>query len=176
MNSNNNVIYVVFGVLLLAGLLFFAFKGCDEKPQLKESETREMKAGTPDTIKIRIVDTLWMDKRITEVIKIREEKIVQYGSDSSRFDTTITRDDSSIRVAGTTYPAIDSIKLDVASLLKYPEITRTDTIKITRVDTLQITKIIESATDVPWYDRFLVGAVTSTAVVVGLVYALGGIK
>jgi len=170
MPSNSNAIYVVLGVLLLAGLLFFAFKGCDEKPQLKETETREMRAGTPDTIKIRTVDTLWMEKRITEVIRIREEKIVQYGKDSSRFDTTITKDGSSIRVAGTTYPAIDSIKLDVATLLKYPEITKTDTILISRVDTLQITKIIESATDVPWYDRFWTGVAASAIPVIAYIF------
>jgi len=176
MPNNNKAVYLILALVVLNVIAFFVFKGCDEKPQIKESETREMKAGTPDTVTIRTVDTVWKETKTREIIRITEEKIVRYGKDSSRFDTTITKDNSSIRVAGTTFPAIDSIKLDVTSLLKFPEITHTDTVKITRIDTLQITKIITEASDVPWYDRFWVGAVTSTAVVVGLVYALGGIK
>lgn len=170
MPSNNKVIYLILAVVVFGLIVFFTLKGCDEKLQIKESESREMKAGTPDTITIRTVDTVWREKRITEVIRITEEKIVRYGKDSSRFDTTITKDDSSIRVAGTTFPAIDSLRLDVASLLKYPEITKTDTILISRVDTLQITKIIETASEVPWYDRFWTGVAASAIPVIAYIF------
>lgn len=165
---------VIFSIVLVLGIfaaiIFFGIKGCDEKTQIKESETREMKAGTPDTITIRTVDTVWKETKTREIIRITEEKIVRYGKDSSRFDTTITKDDSSIRVAGTTFPAIDSLRLDVASLLKYPEITHSDTVKITRTDTLQITKIIEAACDVPWYDRFWTGVAASAIPVIAYIF------
>lgn len=169
MSSNNNGLYLFLAFSIIGVIAFFSFRGCDDK-KTSLIESTLMKAGTPDTITIRHTDTLWMEKRITEVIRIREENIVQYGKDSSKFDTTITKDDSSIRVAGTTFPAIDSIKLDVASLLKYPEVTHTDTIKITRVDTLQITKIIETASEVPWYDRFWTGVAASAIPVITYIF------
>lgn len=175
MPNNNRGLYLFLALSVIGVITFFCFRGCEDK-KTTLLESREMRAGKADTITIRTVDTVWKETKTREIIRITEEKIVRYGKDSSRFDTTITKDYSSIRVAGTTFPAIDSLRLDVASLLKYPEITKTDTILISRVDTLQITKIIEAASDVPWYDRFWFGAVTSTAVVVGLVYAFGGVK
>ncbi len=169
-------LYFIIIVVLFGAMIFFGIKGCDEKSQTKESETRELKAGTPDTVTIRTVDTLWLEKRTRDVVYVPVEKIVRYGQDSSRFDTTIVSNHALISVGATTFPAIDSLRLDVVSSLRYPEITKTDTIKITRVDTLTTTRIIETASEVPWYDRFWVGAVTSTAVVGGLIYALGGMK
>jgi len=170
MPNNNKAVYLILALVVLNVIAFFVFKGCDEKPQIKESETREMKAGTPDTVTTRTVDTVWKETKTREIIRIREENLQQFGKDSSRFDTTVTKDGGSIRVSGTTYPAIDSIKLDVASLVKYPEITQTDTILISRVDTLQITKILESATDVPWYDRFWTGVAASAIPVIAYIF------
>jgi hypothetical protein len=170
MSNSNKTLYIILAVIAVGLLILFGLRGCENPYKKALRESTEMKAGTPDTITIRTVDTVWREKRITEVIRITEEKIVRYGKDSSRFDTTITKDDSSIRVAGTTFPAIDSLRLDVASLLKYPEITKTDTILISRVDTLQITKIIETASEVPWYDRFWTGVAASAIPVIAYIF------
>lgn len=175
MANNNNALYLVCALVLFFAIVFFSLRGCEDK-KTTVTETREMKAGTPDTITIRHTDTLWMEKRTRDVVYVPIEKIVRYGQDSSRFDTTIVSEHALISVGATTFPAIDSLRLDVASLLKYPEITKTDTIMITRIDTLTITRIIETATDLPWYDRFWIGAITSSAVVGGLIYVLGGLK
>lgn len=157
---------VIFNIVLVLGIfaaiIFFGIKGCDEKPQTKESETREMKAGTPDTITIRTVDTLWLEKRTRDVVYVPVEKIVRYGQDSSRFDTVIVADHALISVGATTFPAIDSLRLDVASIFSYPEITKTDTIKITRVDTLNITKEIYN--EPAWYETWWFGSIITTAV------------
>lgn len=139
MSINNGVIYIILFAVIAGFVVFYFFINPNQRLQ----QQIVLKSGSPDTIRISIVDTVWKETKTREIIRIKEEKIIRFNNDSSRFDTTITDDNNQIRVTGTTFPAIDSLRLEVASIIKYPEISGTDTIKITTVDTLKIQSRIE---------------------------------
>lgn len=163
--EDHSVVYILV-LWALATILFFLLKGCDSPKEQIESE---LKKGLADTVIVRTADTVWIEKHFAQVVRVPAEHITRFGADSSRFDTTVTRDSVTVRVAGTTFPAVDSLRLDLASIVHFPEVTKENNIYITRVDTLQIDRIIERATEVPWYDRFWVGAATTIALGVSII-------
>ena len=69
----------------------------------------------------------------------------------------------------TTYPATDSIRIEVEPVTIERLITRVDTLKLDRIDTLKITTTITG--DQPWYDTFLTGFITAVLVVAGVIGA-----
>ena len=106
---------------------------------------------------------------VDRFIKISEDDITNY-KDSSKFDTTIVNDSLTIRLSGTTFPAVDSLKFDVKAILRELYTNRVDSFFVFKTDTLQILKTIkdESIIEVnnPWYNTFLAGA--GTIVLIGL--------
>lgn len=131
-------------------------------------ELREHKEGKPDTVTVVKTDTVTVVKRVQEKVFVPFEKIIRYGADSSRIDTSIVMKDS-IRVhfAGTTFPAIDSLNFDISVEAPLREILREVTNTIKQTDTLKTKEVLE--VPAPWYDHFWVGAVTVITVILSVV-------
>ena len=171
MNSNSGWIFGIIAIAVLAIGGFFFAKSCNT-PETTVTETRSLTKGNEDVTAKHTTDTVYRDRYFRQYIRVPAENILQYGKDSSRFDTTVISDSLTVRVAGTTFPAIDSLRLDIASILRYPVITNTDSIFIHRVDTLTIERIIQGSADLPWYDRFWTGALTTTILGLSLIIGL----
>lgn len=145
-------------ILLLVGVLVWM---AGKKPNPKE--IWDYKEGKPDTVFVKgDPDTVYFSRVYEKIVQVPVEKIVSYGEDSSKTDTTINLDNGKLTLGLTTYPAIDSLKLDIDLLTVDREILRVDTFKITRVDTLNITK--EFYIEPAWYETWWFGSLLTTAV------------
>lgn len=159
-------IWVTAGIILLlligAALVWKAL----HKPS--PQEIREYKEGKPDTVTVVKTDTVTVVKRVQEKVFVPVEKIIRYGEDSSRIDTSIVMKDSiKVHFAGTTFPAIDSLSFDISVEAPLREILREVTNTIKQTDTLKIKEVLE--VPAPWYDHFWVGAVTVITVILSVV-------
>ena len=131
------------------------------KPNPKE--VREYKEGTPDTVFVKgDPDTVFFSRVYEKIVQVPVEKIVSFGRDSSKTDTTVNLENGTLTLGLTTYPAIESLKLDIDLLTVDREIVRVDTFKVTRVDTLNITK--EVSIEPAWYETWWFGSLLTTAV------------
>lgn len=173
-NNNYKIIWIVGAVaLLIAG--YFMLKPKEEPkiiPKTTHTETSESKhiEGLPDTTqKEGVTKTEIKYVYVDRFIKISEDKITNY-KDSSKFDTTIVNDSLTIRLTGTTFPAVDSLKFDVKAILRELYTNRVDSFFVFKTDTLQILKTIKDETFIeiknPWYNTFLAGA--GTILLIGL--------
>lgn len=125
--------------------------------------TREYKEGKPDTVIVQgDPDTVYFSRVYEKIVQVPVEKIVSFGKDSSKTDTTINLDNGKLTLGLTTYPAIESLKLDIDLLTVDREVIRVDTFKVTRVDTLNITK--EFYIEPSWYETWWFGSILTTAV------------
>jgi hypothetical protein len=158
---NNKVLIITAGIiLLLVGLLVW-FSIINNNPGQKIS--REYIKGKPDTVFVKgETDTVYFSRVYEKSVQVPLEKIVSYGKDSSKTDTTINLDNGKLTLGLTTYPAIDSLKLDIDLLTVDREILRVDTFKVTRVDTVDITK--ETYIEPAWYESWWFGSLLTTVV------------
>lgn len=158
MNKNTAIMAVL--ILLLAGaLVWVSVSNNNPNSQI----TREYKEGKPDTVIVQgDPDTVYFSRVYEKIVQVPVEKIVSFGKDSSKTDTTINLDNGKLTLGLTTYPAIESLKLDIDLLTVDREIFRTDTIKVTRIDTLNITK--EIYIEPAWYETWWFGSIITTAV------------
>lgn len=125
--------------------------------------TQEYKEGKPDTVFVKgDPDTVYFSRVYEKIVQVPVEKIISFGEDSSKTDTTISLENGKLTLGLTTYPAIDSVKLDIGLLTFDREIIRVDTLKVTRVDTLNITK--EFYIEPSWYESWWFGSILTTAV------------
>lgn len=133
------------------------------RQETPNKETREYKEGKPDTVIVQgDPDTVYFSRVYEKIVQVPVEKIVSFGKDSSKTDTTINLGNGKLTLGLTTYPAIESLKLDIDLLTVDREIFRTDTIKVTRIDTLNITK--EIYIEPAWYETWWFGSIITTAV------------
>jgi len=122
-------------ILVLAGVLVWSLT----RPNPRE--IYQYKEGKPDTVTVVKTDTVTMVKKLQEKVFVPVEKIVRYGEDSSRIDTSIVMKDSvKVHFAGTTFPAIDSLNFDISVDVPLREIFREVTNTIKQTDTLTILK------------------------------------
>lgn len=149
-------------ILVLAGVLVWSLT----RPNPRE--IYQYKEGKPDTVTVVKTDTVTMVKKVQEKVFVPVEKILRYGPDSSRIDTSIVMKDSiKVHFAGTTFPAIDSLNFDISVEAPFREILREVTNTIKQTDTLTIKEAIE--VPAPWYDHFWVGAVSVITVILSVV-------
>ncbi|GAB1348365.1 hypothetical protein MASR1M107_05770 [Ignavibacteriales bacterium] len=179
-NNNNKIIWIIGAVvLLIAG--YFLLKPKEEPkiiPKTTHTETSESthKAGIPDTThKEGVTKTEIKYVYVDRFIKISEDEILDY-KDSSMFDTTFVNDSLTIRLTGTTFPAIDSLKFDVKAIIREFYTNRVDSFFVFRTDTLQILNTIKDESFIeinnPWYNTFLAGAGTVLLIGLSIVSAL----
>lgn len=155
----NKGFWITAGIILFIVVILVLIT--NKKPNPKE--IWEYKEGKPDTVFVEgEPDTVFFSRVYEKIVQVPVEKIVSYGEDSSKTDTTINLDNGKLTLGLTTYPAIDSLKLDIDLLTVDREILRVDTIKVTRVDTLNITK--EFYIEPAWYETWWFGSLLTTAV------------
>ena len=151
----------IIGGIVLVGLLigaWFIFKPT-EKPVSTITTSTELKTGIEkDTTIPGKRDTIYVPYPVPYEKTIYVDRVVSYGKDSSKADTTLSFKEGTITVAATTYPAVEKMKFEIDFLPVLREVFHSDTIKTTRVDTL-IQRITETIIqDQPWYNTFLAGA------------------
>lgn len=153
-------------ILLLVGALVWIITS-----QPDRKETREYKEGKPDTVTVVKIDTVTVMQKVKEKVFVPVEKIVRYGEDSSRIDTSIVMKDSvKVHFAGTTFPAIDSLSFDISVDVPLREIFRDVTNTIKQTDTLTILK--ETRIEPAWYETWWFGSLVTaiaalTAIITG---------
>lgn len=132
-----------------------------KKPNPKE--IWDYKEGKPDTVFVKgDPDTVYFSRVYEKIVQVPVEKIISFGKDSSKTDTTLNLENGTLTLGLTTYPAIESLKLDIDLLTVDREVIRVDTFKVTRVDTLNITK--EILIEPSWYETWWFGSLLTTAV------------
>lgn len=155
----NKGFWITAGIILFIVMILVLIT--NKKPNPKE--IWEYKEGKPDTVFVYgEPDTVYFSRVYEKIVQVPVEKIVSYGEDSSKTDTTINLDNGKLTLGLTTYPAIDSLKLDIDLLTVDREIVRVDTFKVTRVDTLNIIK--EFYIEPAWYESWWFGSILTTAV------------
>ena len=142
---------------LLGAVIFLILR---EKPETKVTykpgkETVKLIPGVPDTVTKLVPYPIFVDR----------PKGDHFGKDSSVY--TVSKESGKVEV--TTYPATDSVRIEVEPVTIERLITRVDTLKLNRIDTLKITTTI--AGDQPWYDTFLSGFITAVLAVAGVIGA-----
>ena len=147
-------------ILTLIAVIAICLLNGKPTPEIKKvyipgKETVKYIPGTPDTV----------TKYITQKIYIEKPAGQHFGKDSSTY--TIRNEHGRAEV--TTYPATDSIRIEVEPVTIERLITRVDTLKLDRIDTLKITTTITG--DQPWYDTFLTGFITAVLAVAGVIGA-----
>jgi len=149
--------YLIIAMLLVVTVVL-TLKGCNPKEKViykPGKETVKHIPGIPDTV----------TKFVPYPVYIEKPKGDHFGKDSSVY--TVSKESGKVEV--TTYPATDSIRVEIEPVVIERLITRTDTLKIHRVDTM---KIYSTTTiDQPWYNTFLSGFVTAILAVAGVIGA-----
>jgi len=161
----NKGFWITAGIILFIVVILVLIT--NKKPNPKE--IWEYKEGKPDTVFVEgEPDTVFFSRVYEKIVQVPVEKIVSYGKDSSKTDTTVNFDNGKLTLGLTTYPAIESLKLDIDLLTVDREIVRVDTLMVTRVDTLNITK--EFYIEPEWYESWWFGSIiTATAGVMAII-------
>lgn len=166
MNNSKGFIITAGIILLVVGVLVWLTTS--KKPNAKEFI--EYKEGKPDTVFVYgKPDTVFISRFFEKVITVPAEKIINYGKDSSKVDTTVTLDNGYLTLGVTTYPAIESLKLDIDVLTVDREVLRVDTLKILQVDTLNITKEITIGPE--WYESWWFGSLVTASIGIAAIVA-----
>ena len=152
--NNHKILWLalISGLILIAGWVLLGKSGCTS-PQKKQSDTVYTK-GKTDTVTNYIPYPVYVEKPTGE----------HFGKDSSHY--TVSNLNGSVDVV--TFPATDSIRIEIEPVTIERLITRVDTLLLYRIDTLTVTNTLQA--EQPWYDTFLAGAGT---VVVLLLTTIG---
>lgn len=120
-----------------------------------------LKRGRSDTTKI---------ERIPYPVYIERPQGIKFGSDSTHYK--IKNEHGSVDV--TTFPATDSIRLEIEPVVIVKYIERVDTLQLTRIDSVYVQRVdtlkITTKADRPFYDHWEFGAVGAT--IVGIITAI----
>lgn len=159
--NNMKFVYITLAVLLCIVAVTIYFN----KP---DTETIYVKGKDSVVVKTEI-DTVYIPKYfIAEKTIVDTVHITHFNMDSSIVRDTVINNMDTVIATITTYPVIDSLKLNLDLRLKEKVITISDSIWITRVDTLKTTTF-ESA---PWYDNFIFGALSTAIVTILVIFGL----
>lgn len=146
-------ILVLILIAIIVGLLLFGDTKTVEKEIYIKGEIEKVIPGKPDTVLVPVPYPVYTER----------PKGDHHGKDSSTY--AIANDHGKVSV--TTFPATDSIRLDIEPVVIERFITRIDT--ALRVDTMKtFSTIIEES---PWYDTFLSGFITAILAVTGVIGA-----
>jgi len=161
--NNHKILWLalISGLILIAGWVLLGKSGCTS-PQKKQSDTVYAKGKTDTVFTKGKTDTV--TNYIPYPVYVEKPTGQHFGKDSSRY--TVTNLNGSVDVV--TFPATDSIRIEIEPVTIERLITRVDTLLLHRIDTLTITNTITA--EQPWYDTFLAGAGT---VVVLLLTTIG---
>lgn len=115
-----------------------------------------LKAGKQDTTIVKVPYPVYIERPTG----------VDYGKDSTHY--MVSNDKGRVEV--TTYPATDSVKIEIEPIVIEKHISRIDTLFITRVDSLIVQRVdtlkITVKEDRPFYDHWEVGAAGATVVAI----------
>ena len=156
--------YLIIALLLVA-TIFLITKGC--KGPIDPGKT------TTDTIYVKgKSDTIYIPGKPDTVTKyvpypvyVETPKGDHFGKDSSAY--TVLNESGRVEVM--TYPATDSIRVEIEPVAIERLITQVDSIMISRVDTMKIHTT--TTIDQPWYNTFLSGFVSAILAVAGVIGA-----
>jgi len=156
--NNHKILWLalISGLILIAGWVLLGKSGCTS-PQKKQSDTVYAKGKTDTVFTKGKTDTV--TNYIPYPVYVEKPTGQHFGKDSSRY--TVTNLNGSVDVV--TFPATDSIRIEIEPVTIERLITRVDTLLLHRIDTLTITNTITA--EQPWYDTFLAGAGTVVVLV-----------
>ena len=156
--NNRKILWLalISGLILIAGWVLLGKSGCTS-PQKKQSDTVYAKGKTDTVFTKGKTDTV--TNYIPYPVYVEKPTGQHFGKDSSRY--TVTNLNGSVDVV--TFPATDSIRIEIEPVTIERLITRVDTLLLHRIDTLTITNTITA--EQPWYDTFLAGAGTVVVLV-----------
>ena len=163
MNRKSSWLFILGAVAVLVLSYFLVVKpGCSAPPRTGSDTVYT--PGKIDTIYIEgTPDTVI--RRVAYPVYVERPEGQHFGKDSSTY--TIRNENGSVAV--TTYPATDSVRIEVDPIIIERQISRVDTMWLHQIDTLRITTTITG--DQPWYDTFLTGFITAVLAVAGVVGA-----
>jgi len=159
--SNRTLWLVILGLILIlvVGILLTQ-KGCNPKPEAK-TDTLFL-PGKPDSVYIPgTKDTI--TKYVPYPVYIEKPTGTHFGKDSSHYQIANQHGNTEV----VTFPATDSIRVEIEPITIEHFITQIDTLKLHTTDTLKITNTIELTS--PWYDSFWAGAASVILVAIGIV-------
>ena len=155
-----NTKYIFIALLVIASIFLASLLFKSDRPStpiyIKGKDSVVVKS---DTAIVYIPKYLVTEKTIVDTVHI-----THFNQDSSIVRDTIISDLDTAIATITTYPKIDSLKLQLDLRLTEKLTTIHDSIWITRIDTLKTVEF-ESA---PWYDSFLTGFLSAIAIITGI--------
>lgn len=123
--------------------------------------------GRTDTVFVEgLPDTVLLTKWNTKVVRVLQPVGLK---DSSRVDTVLRAGSDSLRFGVTTFPEVDSLRIEAGWITSVREIYKVDTLRLFRRDTLLTVKKIEVAAPLPFYED---GWFYSTVGAVGVIALL----
>ncbi len=159
--SNKTLWLVILGLLLILVVGFFLTqKGCKQEPQTK-TDTLFIPGKTDSVYIPGEKDTI--TKYIPYPVYIEKPTGTHFGKDSSIYQIANQHGNTEV----VTFPATDSIRMEIEPITIEHFITQVDTLKLHTTDTLKITNTIEIES--PWYDSFWAGAASVILVALGIV-------
>jgi len=160
--NNKPLWLVILGLILIVvvGFLITQKTGCNPLQEIKSDTVRI--PGKTDSVYIPgIKDTI--TKYVPYPVYIEKPTGTHFGKDSSHYQIANQHGNTEV----VTFPATDSIRVEIEPITIERLITQIDTLKLHTTDTLKITNTIELTS--PWYDSFWAGAASVILVALGLV-------
>ena len=147
-------------LILVVGFLITQKSGCNPKPETK-TDTLFIPAKTDSVYIPGTKDTI--TKYVPYPVYIEKPTGTHFGKDSSVYQIANQHGNTEV----VTFPATDSIRVEIDPITIERLITQIDTLKLHTNDTLIITNTIELTS--PWYDSFWAGAASVILVAIGIV-------
>ena len=160
--SNKTLWLVILGLILIVvvGFLITQKSGCNPTPEAK-TDTLFLPGKTDSVYIPGTKDTI--TKYVPYPVYIEKPTGTHFGKDSSHYQIANQHGNTEV----VTFPATDSIRVEIEPITIEHFITQIDTLKLHTTDTLKITNTINIES--PWYDSFWAGAASVILVALGIV-------